>query len=62
MHILTGDFNCVLDKEIDRYSSRNYDDTVRGELLSHPPELFHKFYHASIFQKMYSASLEHILH
>jgi hypothetical protein len=27
MHILTGDFNCVLDKEIDRYPSRNYDDT-----------------------------------
>jgi exonuclease III len=26
MHILTGDFNCVLDKEIDRYPSRNYDD------------------------------------
>jgi hypothetical protein len=22
MHILTGDFNCVLDKEIDRYPSR----------------------------------------
>jgi len=27
MHILTGNFNCVLDKEIDRYPSRNYDDT-----------------------------------
>jgi exonuclease III len=27
MHILTGDFNCVLDKEIDCYPFRNYDDT-----------------------------------
>jgi aminopeptidase-like protein len=33
MHILTGDFNCVLDKEIDRYPSRNYDDTGGKELL-----------------------------
>ena len=32
MHILTGDFNCVLDKEIDRYPSRNYDDTGGKEL------------------------------
>jgi exonuclease III len=32
MHILTGDFNCVLDKEIDRYPSRNYDDTGGREL------------------------------
>ena len=32
MHILTGDFNCVLDKEIDRYPSRNYDDTGAKEL------------------------------
>jgi exonuclease III len=29
MHILTGYFNCVLDKEIYRYPSRNYDDTGR---------------------------------
>jgi hypothetical protein len=27
MQILTGDFNCVLDKEIYRYPSHNYDDT-----------------------------------
>jgi hypothetical protein len=27
IHIFTGDFNCVLDKEIDRYPSRNNDDT-----------------------------------
>ena len=32
MHILTGDFNCVLDKEIYRYPSRNYDDTGGKEL------------------------------
>jgi hypothetical protein len=32
MHILTGDFNCVLDKEIDRYPYRNYDDTGAKEL------------------------------
>ena len=32
MHILIGDFNCVLDKEIDRYSSRNYDDMGAKEL------------------------------
>jgi hypothetical protein len=32
MHTLTGDFNCVLDKEIDRYPSRNYDDTGGKEL------------------------------
>ena len=32
MHILTGDFNCVLDKEIDRYPSRNYDDTGEKNL------------------------------
>ena len=32
MHILTGDFNCVLDKEIDRYPSRNYDDMGGKEL------------------------------
>jgi hypothetical protein len=30
--LLTGDFNCVLDKEIDRYPSRNYDDTGGKEL------------------------------
>ena len=27
MHILTGDFNFVLDKEIYRFPSHNYDDT-----------------------------------
>ena len=32
IHILTVDFNCVLDKEIDRYPSRNYDDTGGKEL------------------------------
>ena len=32
MHILNGDFNCVLDKEIDRYPYRNYDDTGRKNL------------------------------
>jgi exonuclease III len=32
MHILTGDFNCVLDKEIYRYPSRNYDHTGGKEL------------------------------
>jgi len=32
MHILTGDFNCVLYKEIYRYPSRNYDDTGMKEL------------------------------
>ena len=31
IHILTVDFNCVLDKEIDRYPSRNNDDTGEGE-------------------------------
>jgi hypothetical protein len=30
--ILTGDFKCVLDKEIDRYPSRNDDDTGGKEL------------------------------
>ena len=30
--ILTGDFKCVLDKEIDRYPSRNDDDMGGKEL------------------------------
>ena len=37
MHILTGDFNCVLDKEKDRYPSRNYDDTLRKYMVSNYP-------------------------
>jgi hypothetical protein len=94
-HILTGDFNCVLDKEIDRYPSRNYDDTGGKELktimtknnlidiwreknpskplplampLLHDSNYFriHQNFSTSfamiLFQKMYSASLEHILH
>jgi hypothetical protein len=32
MPLLHSDFNCILDKEIDRYPSRNYDDMGGKEL------------------------------